>query len=133
MSLLPDTIRANVGVPFPALVKSSGPISLAKVSGIWTVGFSPALLNTQSALVGALPTDFVVVYDSVAQTLFKASLTDLQTLRTLTVATLPAAAANKGVGFLVSDANATTFWTIVAGGGANTVPVRSDGANWRIG
>ena len=35
---------------------------------------------------------------------------------------------------LVSDANATTFNSIVAGGGANTVPVFVDGAsNWRIG
>lgn len=133
MSPLPDTVRANVAVPFPTLVKGAGPITLTKTNGIWTIAFSPNVLATQSALVGALSTDFVVVYDSIAQTLFKASLTDLQTLRTLTVATLPAAAANKGVGFLVSDANATAFWTIVAGGGANTVPVRSDGANWRIG
>ena len=133
MSPLPETIRTNIGVPFPSLVRGSGPIALAKANGIWTVSFSPNLLAAQSALVGALATDFVVVYDSVTQTLFKATLTDLQTLRTLTVATLPPAATNKGVGFLVSDANATAFWTIVAGGGANTVPVRSDGVNWRIG
>lgn len=52
----------------------------------------------------------------------------------LTVATLPAAsAANKGGRAMVTDANATTFNGIVAGGGANNVPVFSDGANWRIG
>lgn len=34
---------------------------------------------------------------------------------------------------IVSDANATTFNSVVAGGGANTVPVYSDGTNWRIG
>jgi hypothetical protein len=33
----------------------------------------------------------------------------------------------------VTDANATTFASIVAGGGANGVPVYSDGTNWRIG
>jgi hypothetical protein len=33
----------------------------------------------------------------------------------------------------VTDANATTFNSIVAGGGVNTVPVRSDNVNWRIG
>lgn len=33
----------------------------------------------------------------------------------------------------VSDANATTFASIVAGGGANKVPVYCDGTNWRIG
>jgi len=52
----------------------------------------------------------------------------------LTVATLPAAAtAGAGSIAFVSDANATTFASIVAGGGANGVPVYSDGTNWRIG
>lgn len=33
----------------------------------------------------------------------------------------------------VSNANATTFHSVVAGGGANFVPVFWDGAAWRIG
>jgi len=51
-----------------------------------------------------------------------------------TVATLPSAVAS-GVGArsFVSDANATTFASTVAGGGANKVPVYSDGTNWKIG
>ena len=51
-----------------------------------------------------------------------------------TVATLPSAATS-GVGArsFVSDANATTFASIVAAGGANNVPVYSDGTIWRIG
>jgi hypothetical protein len=51
-----------------------------------------------------------------------------------TVATLPSAATS-GVSAraFVSDANATTFASTVAGGGANKVPVYSDGANWKIG
>ena len=52
----------------------------------------------------------------------------------LTVATLPAAAtAGAGARAFVSDSTATTFAAIVAGGGANGVPVYSDGTNWRIG
>lgn len=57
-------------------------------------------------------------------------------MRVYTVATLPApsAAVPPGSRAMVSDANATTFNSIVAGGGANTVPVFVDGAaNWRIG
>lgn len=51
-----------------------------------------------------------------------------------TVAALPAAAAgNKGARAFVTDATATTFASIAAGGGANSVPVYSDGTNWRIG
>lgn len=38
-----------------------------------------------------------------------------------------------GARTFVTDANATTFRSVVAGGGANTVPVYWDGADWRIG
>jgi hypothetical protein len=55
----------------------------------------------------------------------------------LTVATLPAAAtAGAGATAFVTDSNATTTAGIgatVAGGGANKVPVYSDGINWKIG
>jgi hypothetical protein len=39
----------------------------------------------------------------------------------------------KGFTAFVTDATATTFASIVAGGGANNVPVYYDGTNWRIG
>lgn len=48
-----------------------------------------------------------------------------------TVATLPTGAL--GMRALVTDANATTFYSIVAGGGSNVVPVFFDGLAWRIG
>lgn len=51
-----------------------------------------------------------------------------------TVANLPAAAtAGATARAYVTDANATTFASVVAGGGANAVPVYSDGTDWRIG
>lgn len=51
-----------------------------------------------------------------------------------TVASLPSASsAGAGARMFVTDANATTFASIVAGGGSNGVPVYSDGTNWRIG
>ena len=54
--------------------------------------------------------------------------------RPVTVATLPSAAtAGAGSRHFVTDSNATTFAAVVAGGGANGVPVYSDGTNWRIG
>ena len=50
------------------------------------------------------------------------------------VASLPSAAtAGSGARAFVTDATATTFLTTVAGGGANKVPVVSDGTNWLIG
>lgn len=48
-----------------------------------------------------------------------------------TVATLPAVTTNSTA--IVTDATVTTYASIVAGGGANRVPVFFDGTNWRIG
>lgn len=51
-----------------------------------------------------------------------------------TVAQLPAAnSAGAGARAFVTDATATTFLSTVAGGGANAVPVVSNGTNWLIG
>lgn len=50
----------------------------------------------------------------------------------VTVAGLPAAHV-KGARSFVTDATATTFASVVAGGGANNVPVYDDGTSWRIG
>ena len=54
-------------------------------------------------------------------------------LESKTVATLSAAASSTGKRFLVTDSNSTTFNATVAGGGANIVPVFSNGTNWKIG
>ena len=50
----------------------------------------------------------------------------------ITVAELPSAAV-AGARAFVTDANDTTFNSIVAGGGTDAVPVVSDGTNWLIG
>lgn len=52
----------------------------------------------------------------------------------VTVANLPSASeAGAGARAMVTDATATTFASTVAGGGANTVPVFSNGTDWKIG
>jgi hypothetical protein len=62
------------------------------------------------------------------------STTIIPATTNFTVATLPSAATSgAGARAFVSDANATTFASTVAGGGANKVPVYSDGTNWKIG
>lgn len=50
-----------------------------------------------------------------------------------TVATLPLATAGAGIRAFVSDATVNTFASAVIGGGAESVPVYSDGTVWRIG
>ena len=58
-------------------------------------------------------------------------------MKALTVATLPSAATlGAGARSFVTDSNATHaagLGNTVAGGGANSVPVYSDGTNWKIG
>lgn len=54
----------------------------------------------------------------------------------VTVANLPSVAASPGARCTVSDSTVAAsgnFGAVVTGGGANTVPVYSDGTNWRIG
>ena len=51
-----------------------------------------------------------------------------------TVAELPSAVtATAGARTFVSDSSVTTFNATVAGGGANTVPVFSNGTDWKVG
>ena len=50
----------------------------------------------------------------------------------LTFATLPATP-TAGQRAYITDASATTFASVAAGGGANAVPVYFDGTDWRIG
>ena len=52
-------------------------------------------------------------------------------LTPVAVANLPAPVA--GAKAFVNNATATTFGSVVAGGGSNAVPVYGDGTNWRIG
>lgn len=73
----PASLRFNVNVPFPALVQGSGPVTIAKQSGIWTIGFQIANLATQIPPVANYPTDYLLVYDAVAQTFFKISMASL--------------------------------------------------------
>ncbi len=56
----------------------------------------------------------------------------LTTLGTYTVATLPSASANAGALAQVTDSSVTTNGSTVAGGGANRVPVFSNGTNWIV-
>jgi hypothetical protein len=68
---LPANIRVNVGAPFPALVKGSAGLSIQKANGVWTLGLGYPNLGVQAEPPPAnFATDYVAVYDSVAQTYF---------------------------------------------------------------
>ena len=72
--------------------------------------------------------------DDVDEVVYTTLPTYLAKSTAVLVSALPSAVTEGGgTRRFVSDANATTFASIVAGGGANFVPVYSDGTNWRIG
>ena len=50
-----------------------------------------------------------------------------------TFAQLPNAVGNTGARAFITDGSTTTFAATVAGGGANFVPVYSDGTVWKVG
>jgi hypothetical protein len=51
----------------------------------------------------------------------------------VTYAQLPNAVGNAGARAFITDGSTATFAATVAGGGANKVPVYSDGAVWKVG
>jgi hypothetical protein len=73
----PQNIRAYSPIPFPALVRGFGPITVTKANGIWTIGFDIADLTAHVPSFSDLPVEYVVVYDSIHNTFFKISLASL--------------------------------------------------------
>jgi hypothetical protein len=101
---LPANVRVNVQVPFPSLVIGSGPISIVKANGIWTVSLVAGVLAVGVPGGGQLATDFVLVWDSIAQTWVQVSLATLASavsVPSLPTARLPAFAST--VNILTSD------------------------------
>jgi hypothetical protein len=101
-------------------------------TGTAQINFSPT--DYMSYDRGTNLLDFLIGGTSVLQV--SATATNAKkpiTLKTYLVAELSLLGAAKGAVAMVTDANATTFASIVAGGGSNNVPVYYDGTNWRIG
>jgi len=87
---LPANIRVNVGAPFPAVVRGSGPIAISRANGIWTIGMAlPSTFTIQVPNASALPTDYVMVYDSVTGAWVAVSLATLMVPTQRSVTTAP--------------------------------------------
>jgi hypothetical protein len=70
----------------------------------------------------------------IATALGNVSITGYVKVPAVTTANLPSASvAGAGARAFVTDATSTTFYATLTGGGANVVPVFSDGSVWRIG
>lgn len=109
-----------------------------------------ATINQLSAVDAVVASDQVPIYSSSQGDARKASFTTIVEFLSaeftslsvtsyvkttpVTVANLPAAAtAGAGARAFVTDATSTTFNAALSGGGANSVPVFSDGSAWKVG
>lgn len=77
MAQLPANIRVNALFPFPSLVTGSGPVTLAKANGIWTIGMQIGNLGEVVPTVQQLTTDYVIVWDSILETFNKVALSNI--------------------------------------------------------
>lgn len=64
---LPQAVRVNGQFPFPATVKGSGPVLLAKANGVWTIGLT--IVQLPGMPIGFNPAqNYLLVYDNVTGT-----------------------------------------------------------------
>lgn len=63
---LPANIRVNIAAPFPSLVKGSGPVTITKTNGIWTVSLNYAAVGTTQVVADPANTT-VLVYNSLTR------------------------------------------------------------------
>lgn len=100
----------------------------------WVLGWGAGAANASAMVTGLSQVSAGVVGVGTGAAGSFAGSVKMTTLilAPLTVATLPATPA-QGMRCIVTDANATTFLSIVAAGGANVVPVMYNGTNWVIG
>lgn len=117
----------DVNIDLVLASKGAGDVTLnaggvVNLNGQLVVTGPAVLLSTTQTTITGL-TDVVTLTSS----------PDGALVTTATVVANLGSAATKGQRKFVTDANATTFASIVAGGGANNVPVYSDGTSWRIG
>lgn len=61
---LPANIRVNVGSPFPATVRGSGVVAVAKLNGIWTVSLNFAALGLSQGVADPANT-YTLVWNAI--------------------------------------------------------------------
>lgn len=113
--------------------------TINQLSAVTTVALSDQLPIYSQSNGDARKTSITTLMETVRNNLGDASgdsltVTDYIKTTGVLVSNLPSASVSgAGARAFVTDATATTFASTVAGGGANNVPVYSDGTDWKIG
>jgi len=82
MPSLPAALRINATAPFPAMVSGGPGVGITKTNGFWTVGVNMQNLGTQIAPPANYSTDYIIIYDAIANTHFKMPLSGITGLAT---------------------------------------------------
>jgi len=144
------SIRARIIPKFPAQVVAGNGITITKSGLVYTFEVANQIGGADTQVQfndgGVNGGDSTFIFNKTTNVLTVAAITvtgnatvggiieagvTVKTAPT-TVALLPVVG-TKGRRAFVTDANATTFASVVAGGGTNNLPVYDDGTNWRIG
>lgn len=93
---LPASIRINAQFPFPSLVNGSGPITITKSNGIWTVGLS---FTNVAAVPGGTPASQLelLCYNTLTQTYQQVLASSLPQSYIFTTPSAPASAGGQTV------------------------------------
>ena len=91
------SLKLRAKVSFPSSVQSTGPISITKANGIWSINYAPILLSYKVPAVGDLPTDYLVVWDSISNTCVNASISSIVALSASPAQTVDSAAGDYSV------------------------------------
>lgn len=70
-------VRVNIQAPFPAFVRPSGPITITKQNGVWTIGYNVLGLPTLVPPPSGFPDEWVMAFNNGAGQTFSISLADL--------------------------------------------------------
>ena len=104
------------------------------ITALESAGSGAALIQNANCYVGvAADESFTVVAASQVWTFSNANAAATLQCPVVAYAALPSATYAPGLRAFVNDSTVIAFGATVAGGAANTVPVWSDGTNWRVG
>ncbi len=87
---LPANVRVNAQVPFPSLVQGSGPVTVSKVRGIWTLGLQ--FINLITGTPSAARAQYLLLYDVISGQFWKVPVSSFA--NAAGTARLPVAAAS---------------------------------------
>lgn len=112
-------------------------VSIANMTSVWMSNsnvYNAISMSVSTMGYGANSISRVLTFSVDANTVFDVDTKGIFFSKANTVSSLPAASSvAKGSRSFVTDCSNSVFNVVVASGGSNSVPVFSDGTNWRIG